>query len=104
MSFISPTSLTFPSYVNAPMVNPTDGNITPDWNIYLAQQSQQLQVNFSESGITLPSQTTTEIANLVTFNLGPNGKGRFNNKVFVDSDTGAVQIILDGVLKTFTVT
>jgi hypothetical protein len=104
MSFVSPTSLTFPSYVNGPMVTPTDGNVTPDWNIYFAQQSQQLQVNFSTSGITLPSMTSAEILNLQAFNAGPNGNGRFNNKVFVDSDTGAVQIILDGVLKTFTVT
>jgi hypothetical protein len=105
MSFVSPTSLTFPSYVNGAMVNPTDGNVTPDWNIYFAQQSQQLQVNFSTSGITVPSMTSVEIANLVTFNEGPNGNGRFNNKIFVNSDTGAVQILQNGnVLGTFTVT
>src|SRR2546428_2776208 len=98
MTFISPTSLIFPNYVNGIMVNPKDGNVTPDWNIYFAQLTQQLQVNFSGSGITLPSQTTSEIANLVSFNAGPIGNGRFNNKTFVNSDTGDVDILLDGIL------
>jgi hypothetical protein len=98
MSFVSPTSLNFPSYVNGKVLSPNGEDFSPDWNIYFAQQSQQLQINFSSSGITLPSQTTAEIADLVTFNNGPFGNGRFNNKVFVNSDTGDVDILLNGVL------
>jgi hypothetical protein len=98
MSFISPTSLSFPSYVNGKVLSANGEDFSPDWNIYFAQQSQQLQVNFSNSGITLPSQTTAQIADLVIFNASPYGNGRFNNKVFVNSDNGDVDILLDGVL------
>lgn len=101
MSFNSPTSMLFPSYVNGVLINKDDGMLSPDWNIYFAQLTQQLQVNFSNEGITLPSQDTANIANLVTTNLTTHN---LNNKMFVNSDTGDVNIILDGVLKTFTVT
>ena len=100
MSFISPTSMVFPSYVNGVAVSP-DGKFSPDWNLYFSGLTQQLQANFSKEGITVPSQSTENINALVNFNLT---SGTLNNKVFVNEDTGDVQIILDGVLKTFTVT
>lgn len=98
MTNVTPVAMLFPNYVNGVAVDESM-NFTPDWNIYFSQLTQNLQVNFSEEGISLPSNTTVTIANL----LANDTQGLLNNKMFVDSDLGLVQIFMNGVLRTFTV-
>jgi len=99
MSFVTATSMIFPSYVNGVAVDEAK-NFTPDWNIYFSQLTQNLQLNFSNEGISLPSNDTTTINDLIAQDV----EGLLNNKMFVNSDTGLPQYISNGVLKTFTVT
>jgi hypothetical protein len=108
MSFESPYSLEFPSYVNGKVTTSevkvmgkdvkVESDFTPDWNQYMSQLTYQLQINLSPEGITLPSQNTANIAALVASAVE---NGKVNNKILINSDTGDVQAIIGGVLKTF---
>ena len=100
MSFDTPTSLSFPSYVNGKVLDKSGVNFSPDWNIYFSQLTQQLQNNFSNEGVTMPAQTTANLTNLVAQDTD----GLLNNKLVVDSDTGDLKFIQNGVIKTVTVT
>lgn len=104
MSSVTQAVMLFPSYVNGKVLSENGEDFSPDWNIYFSQLSQQLQANFSTQGISIPSMTSAEIVDLVDFNIGPYGNHKFDNKMFVNSDTEAVQMIINGNLMTFTLT
>lgn len=66
----------------------------PEWHHFFSQLTTALQSNFSQEGFIVPNQSTNNI-NLLTAK---------NNTLIVDNLLNVPKIILNGVVKTFTVT
>lgn len=73
-----------------------DGNWTLIWLQIIMQLLQQLQLNFSDNGVVIPSQSTSNITALLSNSL--------NGTIWYDSDTDSFKGLVNGVVKTFTVT
>jgi hypothetical protein len=64
----------------------------PDWHSFFSQLTTALQNNFSNEGVTVPNQTTTNIALLANKNFALLG----------DNEAHVLKVILNGVVKTIT--
>lgn len=53
------------SVLNAPITS-SDGKLTPAWRDFLSQFFLQMQQNFSQEGLVVPQQSTTNINTLNT--------------------------------------
>jgi hypothetical protein len=67
------------------------------WHTFFSEMTVVLQNTFSQEGFTMPNQSTANIASIVT-------GGNKNNALIVDNQLNELQVILNGVLKTVTVT
>lgn len=84
-----------PNFEDIPLVN-NDGKLTNEWRQILTQLFQQMQKNLSDEGLIAPSQSTANIAQLATTAK--------NGALFNDIDTDDLKVILNGLVKTVTVT
>lgn len=84
-------SINIPSFVGTQVVT-KDGYFTPVWANIMSQLIEQLQLNYSAEGLTVPDQTASNITLLNTTESA--------NKFLVDSDNDLLKINLGGVFKT----
>lgn len=86
--------MSWPKIPTAKIVTP-QGQIHPQWNMYLTQLMQQLENNFSQNGTAVPQRETADITQIASV-----GKTAF----VLDSQTGDLKFIKDGTIKTVTLT
>jgi hypothetical protein len=78
-----------------------EGNFTDEIHNFFDVLLQQMQGNLSDEGIVFPPLSQSDINKIVS-SKNPNKKG--NATTFFNSDTNQLQILINGVVKTFTVT
>jgi len=83
-----------PAY-SASQVVDKNGNWTFAWLQVITQLLQQLQTNFSNEGLVLPQQTSSNIST-----IAPNYP---NGIMFYNSSTNTMQVKINGTVKTVTV-
>jgi len=69
------------------------GYLTPEWRNILQALFDMLQVNFSEEGLIMPSQTADDITTIAPIT---------NGTMIYDSTNKLAKIVIDGALKTIT--
>ncbi len=84
-----------PNFEDIKVVN-SDGLLTNEWRQIFTQLFNQMHSNLSDEGLIAPSQTTANIAQLASTEK--------NGALFNNSDTDSLQVILNGIVKTVTVT
>lgn len=87
-----------PNLVLNPKIVDKNGNISTDWLNYHRQLNTELQTNNSQEGIVIPEQETT---NITTIASGSNSQ---TSRFIVDSTTGDLKFVRNGVIKTVTLT
>lgn len=80
-------------HMQTPVVLPT-GHIHPDWYKYFMLLTNELQINQSEEGTSIPQQTTNNIS-LIEANLS-------TPRFIYDSDLQVPKVSVNGVFKTIT--
>jgi len=78
-----------------------EGNFTDEIHNFFDVLLQQMQGNLSDDGIVFPSRTQSDINKIVSHS-NPNKKGTATT--FFNSDTNQLQILINGTVKTFTLT
>lgn len=90
--------MNIPTYLKQQVIDPKTGFYTDSAHLYQQQLNQELQSSFTQTGINLPPVTNSQI-NDATAPANPNSIQGCS--VFFNSDTGAPQIVINGVVKTF---
>ncbi len=80
-------------HMMTPIVMPT-GHVHPDWYKYFMLLTNELQINQSEEGTSIPTQSTNNIAKIQTKLMRPT--------IIYDSDLEIPKISVNGVFKTIT--
>jgi hypothetical protein len=91
-----------PNFVHDKAVNvepPNEGHFTEQWVIFISQLIDQLQTNLSNEGYVVPGQTTDNISVIAASEQAQNGI-----RLLVDTDTNELKAIVNGVVKTVTLT
>lgn len=78
---------------------PREGQFTEQWMLFVSQLIDQMQANVSNEGIVIPSQTTDDIAIIAASSQAQNGV-----RFLTDSTTNELKAIVNGVVKTVTLT
>lgn len=86
-----------PTFNRQQYVDPQTGYLMPSMEFYHQQLNQQLQFNYSESGLVVPSLNTQTIDN-VTSPVNENSKP--NGTVFYNEETEKLQVKINGTVKT----
>lgn len=88
-------SMNIPTFIKQQYVDPKTGELTPAMEFYHQQLNQQLQFNYSQSGLVVPSLNTLGIDQASS---GNNEKP--NGTLFYNNETDEVQVKINGVVKT----
>jgi hypothetical protein len=89
--------MNIPPFLKQQYINLDTGYLTDPVHFYHEQVNQQLQFNYSDSGLIVPSlnsQTISHVSNSDTLNSKPNGT------FFHNEETGKMQVKLGGTVKT----
>ena len=87
-----------PNYIHSQVVTP-NGHFTEQYELFMNQLTDQLQENISNEGYVVPSQSTANIDIIAASAQAQNGI-----RLLVDSDTNELKAIVNGVVKTVTLT
>lgn len=80
-----------PSYLEAQVID-ENGRFTPVWQRIMQQLLQELQINLSDEGIVMPSQSAANITVLTT--------AAVNGTLVYDSTNDLPKVNVAGVFKT----
>lgn len=80
-------------HVSIPLVTAT-GHIHPTWYQWFTQTNNEMQVNQSQEGTTIPMQSTANISTIENSSPTP--------RFVYDQDLNTVKVAINGVFKTVT--
>lgn len=80
-------------HMSTPLVT-ISGHVHPDWYKYFMLMTNELQLNQSEEGTTIPQQSTENISKIESNITVP--------RIIYDSNTNTPKISVNGVFKTIT--
>ena len=84
-----------PNFENIQVVD-KNGFLTNEWRQIMTELFTQMHTSLSDEGLIAPSQSTSNITQLSV--------AEKNGATFYDSDLHAQKVIINGIVKTFTVT
>lgn len=85
--------MNIPNFIEAQVVD-EDGKFTDVWRNLMIQLLKQMQVNLSDEGLVIPSQSTAHITTIQT--------GAPNGALLYDSSTDLAKVKIAGTFRTIT--
>jgi hypothetical protein len=100
--------MNIPDYVHERAViieGPSAGKFEPQWNFFITQLLTQLQMYLSDDGYVTPNQPTDNINTIAASDLEAfTTYGAQHTRLLMDSTTNEFKAIINGVVKTVTLT